>query len=56
VRTNDLSITIAGFAGQGVKTAGAAFAKVCSRAGLHVFQRSWTQLVVGTGCYPILSQ
>jgi 2-oxoglutarate ferredoxin oxidoreductase subunit alpha len=37
VRTNDLSITIAGFAGQGVKTAGAAFAKVCSRAGLHVF-------------------
>ncbi len=37
MKTNDLSFTIAGFAGQGVKTAGAMFGKVCSRAGLHVF-------------------
>ncbi|MBW2459988.1 MAG: 2-oxoacid:acceptor oxidoreductase family protein [Deltaproteobacteria bacterium] len=35
--TNQLSFTIGGFAGQGVKTAGTTFAKVCSRAGLHVF-------------------
>jgi len=37
VKTNQLSFTIGGFAGQGVKTAGMLFAKVCTRSGLHVF-------------------
>ncbi len=37
MRTNDLSFMVGGFAGQGVNTVGNAFARICSRLGLHVF-------------------
>ena len=37
MRSNDLSLMVGGFAGQGVNTVGNAFARLCSRAGLHVF-------------------
>ncbi|UCC43699.1 MAG: 2-oxoacid:acceptor oxidoreductase subunit alpha [Candidatus Zixiibacteriota bacterium] len=35
--TNELSFVVGGFAGQGVNTVGYALARICSRAGLHVF-------------------
>ncbi len=35
--TNELSFMVGGAAGVGVKTAGMIFARLCSRAGLHVF-------------------
>jgi len=35
--TNELSFMVGGAAGAGIKTAGMIFAKLCSRAGLHVF-------------------
>ena len=37
MRTNELSFMVGGFAGQGVNTVGNAFARICSRVGLHVF-------------------
>ena len=36
-KVNDLSFMVGGFAGQGVNTVANAFARLCSRAGLHVF-------------------
>ena len=36
-KVNDLSFMVGGFAGQGVNTVGNTFARLCSRAGLHVF-------------------
>ena len=35
--TNELSFMVGGAAGFGVKTAGMIFARLCSRAGLHVY-------------------
>ena len=35
--TNKLSFMVGGPAGVGVKTAGIVFARLCSRAGLHIF-------------------
>ncbi|MBN2562678.1 MAG: 2-oxoacid:acceptor oxidoreductase subunit alpha [Phycisphaerae bacterium] len=35
--TNELSFMVGGAAGVGIKTAGLVFARLCSRAGLHVF-------------------
>ena len=35
--TNELSFMVGGAASVGVKTAGMIFARLCSRAGLHVF-------------------
>lgn len=37
MKTNELSFMVGGFAGQGVNTVGNVFARICSRAGLHVF-------------------
>ena len=37
VVTNELSFMVGGAAGFGVKTAGMIFARLCSRAGLHVY-------------------
>lgn len=37
MRTNELSFMLGGHAGQGAKTVGDAFARMCTRAGLHVF-------------------
>jgi len=37
LKTNELSFMVGGFAGQGVNTVGNAFARLCSRVGLHIF-------------------
>jgi len=37
VTTNELSFMVGGAAGLGIKTAGMIFARLCSRAGLHVY-------------------
>lgn len=36
-RVNDLSVMVGGYAGQGVNTVAFAFARLCSRSGLHAF-------------------
>ncbi len=37
MKKNTLSFVVGGYAGQGIKTVALAFARICSRAGLHVF-------------------
>ena len=37
MKVNELNLMIGGFAGQGVKTVGDVFSRICVRAGLHVF-------------------
>lgn len=47
---NSVTVRVAGAAGDGIAATGEAFAKVCSRSGLHVFAYNSYQSVIRGGC------